>query len=54
MKGVYVLIIQIDKAVSESIGALGEVAFRQGLYAYVGSAQKGVALRAKLSSYFWL
>ncbi|MGA2385728.1 MAG: DUF123 domain-containing protein [Candidatus Bathyarchaeia archaeon] len=45
MKGVYVLIIRINKAVLIKIGALGEIAFAEGLYAYVGSAQSNLELR---------
>lgn len=45
LKGVYVLIIQINHAVQLKIGALGELAFAEGLYAYVGSAQNNLELR---------
>ena len=47
MKGIYVLIIQIDHALSCGIGALGKLAFQEGLYAYVGSAQNNLELRVK-------
>ena len=45
LKGIYVLIIQIDKAIKPQIGALGELIFHEGLYAYVGSAQNNLELR---------
>lgn len=39
MKGVYVLIIQLESDVDVSIGALGTRHFTKGRYAYIGSAQ---------------
>jgi Uri superfamily endonuclease len=45
LKGIYVLIIQINQAIQPKIGALGELAFTEGLYAYVGSAQNNLELR---------
>jgi Uri superfamily endonuclease len=45
--GVYVLIIQIKKPISVDVGALGRINFERGLYAYVGSAQKGLDKRIK-------
>ena len=45
MKGVYVLVIEIDKDIQETIGALGEIRFRKGLYAYAGSAQNNLEKR---------
>ena len=47
MKGIYVLIIQVNKPIHPKIGALGEVAFQAGLYAYVGSAQNSLESRVK-------
>ena len=47
MKGIYVLIIQINKTIRPKIGALGELTFPAGLYAYVGSAQNNLELRVK-------
>jgi Uri superfamily endonuclease len=47
LKGIYVLIIQVSPAISCCIGALGELTFQQGLYAYVGSAQNNIELRVK-------
>ena len=47
LKGIYVLLIQINKRISIEIGALGEVTFPEGLFAYVGSAQNNLELRVK-------
>lgn len=47
MKGIYVLIIDINKDINVNIGAKGKVAFTKGLYAYVGSAQANLELRVK-------
>ena len=47
MKGIYILIIEITKIISPKIGALGNLTFRPGLYAYVGSAQNNLTLRLK-------
>ncbi|MCK4483242.1 MAG: GIY-YIG nuclease family protein [Candidatus Thorarchaeota archaeon] len=38
MKGVYALVIQIEKNLTTTVGALGEVGFQRGIWAYVGSA----------------
>lgn len=45
MKGIYVLIIRINKSIHPKIGALGELTLTEGLYAYVGSAQSNLELR---------
>lgn len=47
MKGIYVLIIRLDRSVTTKIGALGEIAFPEGLYAYVGSAQANLEKRVQ-------
>ena len=47
MKGIYVLIIELNHDISCRIRALGELAFQQGFYAYVGSAQNNLELRVK-------
>lgn len=47
MKGIYVLIISVDKDVSVNVGALGKISFKKGLYAYVGSAQNSLEKRVK-------
>ncbi len=45
MKGVYVLMIKLDKDVNISVGSLGLINFSKGSYAYVGSAQNGIKQR---------
>ena len=57
-KGVYVLIIAVGRDVTVNVGALGEVCFEKGLYAYVGSAQKDLKKRVerhlrKIKRRFW-
>ena len=47
MKGVYVLIINVQKDKLVTVGALGEISFTRGLYAYVGSAQSNLEPRIK-------
>ncbi len=38
MKGVYALVIHIEKNLTTTIGALGEIKFQRGIWTYVGSA----------------
>ncbi len=45
MKGIYVLVISVSKNMKTWIGSLGEIDFRKGLYAYVGSAQNNLERR---------
>ena len=47
MKGVYVLIIRVDKDIAINVGALGRLSFAKGLYAYVGSAQNNLEARIR-------
>ncbi len=47
MKGVYVLVIELDKDATIEVGALGRIDFSSGYYTYVGSAQKGVESRVE-------
>jgi len=47
LKGIYVIIIRVAEDVSVNVGALGEMAFAKGLYAYVGSAQANLEKRVK-------
>ena len=47
MKGVYVLIILVGKAIRVNVGALGSIFFERGLYAYAGSAQNGLESRVR-------
>ena len=43
--GTYVLVIELPAPVTIEIGALGSLSFTSGLYAYVGSAMKGLRQR---------
>jgi Uri superfamily endonuclease len=57
-RGVYVLVISVDKDISVNVGALSVVNFEKGLYAYVGSAQKGLEKRiqrhlGRIKRKFW-
>ena len=45
MKGVYVLVISVSKAIELNVGTLGSIGFDEGLYAYVGSAQNNLEKR---------
>jgi Uri superfamily endonuclease len=47
MKGIYVLLISVDKTICVSVGGLGQRNFQDGLYAYVGSAQNNLEKRIK-------
>jgi len=47
LKGIYALIIQVNKNVDVPIGKLGTLNFPSGHYAYVGSAQKGIEKRVE-------
>jgi Uri superfamily endonuclease len=47
LKGIYVLAITVSKDTEVGVGALGNIDFRKGLYAYVGSAQKRLENRVK-------
>ena len=47
MKGIYVLIIRVNTVIQATVGALGELTFPVGFYAYVGSAQNNLELRVK-------
>lgn len=47
LKGIYALIIQLDKDISVNVGALDKFPFKKGLYAYVGSAQANLEHRIK-------
>ena len=47
LKGIYVLIIQVNEDADVNVGALGELTFKKGLYAYVGSAQNDLEQRVK-------
>jgi Uri superfamily endonuclease len=45
LKGVYVLIIELNQGAEIQVGTLGNLHFAKGLYAYVGSAQNGLEKR---------
>ena len=47
MKGSYILIIEIPEKIEIVIGKLGKIEFRDGFYAYVGSAMNGLEGRIK-------
>jgi Uri superfamily endonuclease len=45
LKGIYVLVIKVEKDIQVSVGATGKITFKKGLYAYVGSAQNNLEKR---------
>ncbi len=45
VKGIYVLVIQLNKNTYVRVGKLGKFFFTKGLYAYVGSAQVNLEKR---------
>ena len=45
MKGIYVLIIELENNITITIGKLGKIYFKKGCYAYVGSALNGLENR---------
>jgi Uri superfamily endonuclease len=47
LKGIYVLIIQVSEGINLDVGAIGKIAFKKGLYAYVGSAQINLEKRIR-------
>lgn len=47
VKGIYVLVISVSKKVAIKVGALENVTFKNGLYAYVGSAQNNLEKRLR-------
>jgi Uri superfamily endonuclease len=47
MKGSYVLIIELKKNKEIKIGKLGNIPFRKGYYAYIGSALNNLEKRIK-------
>ncbi|MFH1650760.1 MAG: GIY-YIG nuclease family protein [Chloroflexota bacterium] len=46
-RGSYVLLLHLPEAQTLQIGRLGELYFRDGYYAYVGSAMRGIMARMK-------
>jgi len=58
MKGAYILIMENKKNSRIKVGSLGTVVFPPGLYAYVGSAMRGLEARierhiSKQKKTFW-
>ncbi len=47
-KGVYILILRVEELLNLSIGSLGSVTVKPGLYAYVGSARSFGGLRSRI------
>ena len=45
MKGVYVVFLRLEEGREVEVGALGEIFFRPGIYAYVGSAMNSLESR---------
>lgn len=45
MKGIYILLIKIDKNIEIEIGSLGKINFDKGIYFYIGSAQNNLEKR---------
>lgn len=45
MKGVYILLLRLNKSFRARIGSLGNIEFSIGHYAYVGSAQNNLEKR---------
>jgi Uri superfamily endonuclease len=42
MKGIYVLILKLDKEMKIDVGKMGKIIFKKSFYAYVGSAMSGI------------
>lgn len=47
MKGIYFLLLKLEKDQGIDIGSLGELSFRDGYYVYIGSAQNGIKARVR-------
>ncbi len=47
MKGIYALEICLSRDVCLSVGALGKIAFRRGVYVYIGSGQLNLEQRVR-------
>jgi len=45
MKGSYLLLMELSKDRKISVGKLGEIEFKKGIYVYVGSALNGIENR---------
>ncbi len=44
-KGVYLLLVSLEKKTTITVGSLGKIDFEKGFYVYVGSAQNGLSRR---------
>lgn len=47
MRGIYIIVVSISRTVEISVGALGAILFKKGLYAYVGSGQRHLEKRVE-------
>ena len=47
MKGIYCLIIKVNKTIEVKIGALGSIVFKKGIFVYAGSAQNNLRKRVE-------
>ena len=47
MRGIYVLLINVEKDVDVTVGAKGRISFKKGLYSYVGSGQTNLEQRIR-------
>jgi len=47
MKGIYLLVIKVNKDLKLKVGSLGKIDFKKGIYIYVGSAQNSLKKRIK-------
>ena len=45
MKGCYILLIKLDRNLNINIGKLGNISFKKGFYAYIGSAMNSLENR---------
>ncbi|HDI11006.1 MAG TPA: DUF123 domain-containing protein, partial [Candidatus Acetothermia bacterium] len=48
MRGVYVLVVAVERPVKIRVGSLGIVGFAAGTYAYVGSARGPGGIEARV------
>jgi Uri superfamily endonuclease len=47
IKGVYILLIKINREIQIKVGSLGMIKFEKGVYAYIGSAQNNLKKRVE-------
>ncbi|ACK41939.1 protein of unknown function DUF123 [Dictyoglomus turgidum DSM 6724] len=47
MKGIYVLVLEVEEDIEVEVGSLGKLTFKKGIYLYVGSAQNNLEKRIK-------